>query len=242
MATYRWNPEHKYLYTADAEGKYHSYDDLPAIETYDSPGGTYIWMTHGQLDRDCTKGPAFIHYHKATASISKDTTYKYFKMGKLHNHTTGGNNSDAYNYKRLFDIGSNNNHKINKKIYGKDATLELQIQDKHNYTINNEYIENTNKIVVYKLDDKKIFINYETGETIKTLKLEDVITLYVYKNLSFCLPSEYLGYQFNCGCKYTKDNVYQLYQTINYEFKYTKIYCDNCKIIAGDVIFMKVDE
>jgi hypothetical protein len=51
MATYKWDFINKFKYTKDAEGEYHSFNDLPAIEYFDG-SGTQIWMYHGLVHHD----------------------------------------------------------------------------------------------------------------------------------------------------------------------------------------------
>lgn len=82
MAKHYLDIEHKFTYTKDYYGQYHSFNDKPAIEYIET--GTKIWMKNGELHRDIKNGPAI---------VSK-TQNKYYVDGKLHDmeeqrgHTT----------------------------------------------------------------------------------------------------------------------------------------------------------
>jgi len=80
MVIVKVNPEGKFKYTTDAEGEYHSFNDLPAIEYL---GNQKIWMYHGLIHRD--KLPAFIdggkmeYYNKGELILSRENNSFLYK-------------------------------------------------------------------------------------------------------------------------------------------------------------------
>jgi hypothetical protein len=62
----------KFMFTTDEDGKYHSYDDNPAIIYMDT--NINIWMNHGVIHRDDFK-PAVIF----------NEVHMFYKNGLLHN-------------------------------------------------------------------------------------------------------------------------------------------------------------
>lgn len=250
METYQWNPINKYLYTRDAEGKYHSYDDLPAIETYDSPTRTYIWMTHGQLDRDCTKGPAFIHYNNVTAGTDTDTdtdgdaTYKYFKMGKLHNHV---NNCECLSNElhKLFKF--NTKEMLKKDIVINNVTLYFLYDISGDYLMDNKLVKNSNKMYIYKYNtqiykklqhEEFIFVDADNGNILKTLASDRSNKIIPLDRLEYIKIEDYLlqsglailkPSKLHCGCTCDKD----AYIYISQEYLgLCKIYCISCDKIT----------
>ncbi len=97
MATYQFEEFGKFKYTKDSLGKYHSFDDKPAIEYLDE-SKLKIWYKHGVIHRDFEKqtlpnGDEMIIKKPAIQYISKNLTYnhvfeyehikEYFINGKL---------------------------------------------------------------------------------------------------------------------------------------------------------------
>ena len=68
---YKFNIKNRFKYTVDSNNEYHSFNDQPAIEYFDS---TKIWMKHGVIDRCQYLGPAFY----------SNTKMEYYNNGKLH--------------------------------------------------------------------------------------------------------------------------------------------------------------
>lgn len=64
----------KFTYTVDEAGKYHSYNDKPAINYHN---GSYVWMKHGVLHRE--------NYFAFKLINDKYRWKKHYIDGKLHN-------------------------------------------------------------------------------------------------------------------------------------------------------------
>ena len=93
MVKVKVNPEGKFKYTTDAEGEYHSFNDLPAIE-YFGNDNTKIWMFHGLIHRD--KYPAIEignikeYYNKGELILRRENNnclYKgYIQLNPIDGH------------------------------------------------------------------------------------------------------------------------------------------------------------
>ena len=100
MVKVKINPEGKFKYTTDAEGEYHSFNDLPAIE-YFGNDNTKIWMFHGLIHRD--KLPAIEignikeYYNKGELILRCENSQLLYK---------GYIKSDYFGY-RLYNIKNN---------------------------------------------------------------------------------------------------------------------------------------
>lgn len=225
MATYKWNPEHKFLYTTDAEGEYHSFNDMPAIETFDGSSDTYIWMTHGNLDRDCTKGPAFIN-NVGWGKCSYQQT-KYFKMGKLYEPNGKqltrpyfSKNPDKYIIKQKIYIV--NNEIICPSDYIKEDVLFKNIynQDDINVFIKNNimyFISKKNNNIIHTISSP----NHRIYDDVSDLNYGDLPPNYI-DNIT------YETIRIGCGCVVSGrdgDSVYCMNGR-------TLMYCRDCKKIT----------
>lgn len=223
MAVYKWDNNTRSLFTVDTEGSYHSFDVMPAIESFVGNGSIKIWMTHGQLDRDCNKGPAFIH------KTGDNTNMKFYKMGRLHNHIGGS---------AIIDRKSSNSDEANGKAFflnGKSAIFKIIITN--NYSINDAFIVNNNKLSVYIQDNKQLIIDHITGNIVKTLSIDDKIIPfvkdYVYRIIDTDIDS-FNRTRFNCGCTFASN--IQLHCNKSHKL----IYCEICKKIATDGIIGRI--
>lgn len=115
MVKVKVNPEGKFKYTTDAEGEYHSFNDLPAIE-YFGNDNTKIWMFHGLIHRD--KLPAIEigkikeYYNKGELILRCDTNSQPLYKGYIKF-------DDNFSVKYFYDT-KNENLKVCMLIYSKD--------------------------------------------------------------------------------------------------------------------------
>ena len=114
MVKVKVNPEGKFKYTTDAEGEYHSFNDLPAIE-YFGNDNTKIWMYHGLIHRD--KLPAIEigkikEYYNKGELILRCENNKCLYKGYIKF-------DDNFSVKYFYDT-KNENLKVCKLIYSND--------------------------------------------------------------------------------------------------------------------------
>ena len=100
MVKVKVNPEGKFKYTTDAEGEYHSFNDLPAIE-YFGNDNTKIWMYHGLIHRDklpaIQSGNIKEYYNKGELILRCDTNSQPLYKGYIKFDDIDGDYYDIKN-------------------------------------------------------------------------------------------------------------------------------------------------
>jgi hypothetical protein len=151
---YHFNPETKFKYTKDNNGKFHSYNDKPAIDYYDG-SEIKIWMKHGLMHRDTLDD----NNNPLPALITKDKQ-EYYKMGKMFNLSTSSNKSDYYNNEPIELIKS-----CMFDMVKKHSCTDI----KYKFTnYSNKYLDKNNKIIY----NSNLTDNYYTWETPKEIMRE----------------------------------------------------------------------
>jgi hypothetical protein len=201
MANYKWDFINKFKYTTDAEGEYHSYNDLPAIEYFDG-SGTQIWMYHGLVHRDEDKGPAFITQDKK----------EYYKNGKLH----------SFNY-----YSYNNLNFINGNICKKKEHDNYVYYDNRVF-LANIFIIDENNIVIYDKETHKTYDtnSYKDIEKLEYKKLSEIISIKYSENI--VLNANKLKICYNCNDNYfSKKHNYFFINNLNFVYcNKCNIFCD----------------
>ena len=78
---YIWDFINKFKFTLNHNKRYHSFNDLPAIEYLDN-SGVLIWLNDGFVHRENNK-PAYIKHGELLGNFGKCEYREYYNMGKL---------------------------------------------------------------------------------------------------------------------------------------------------------------